>query len=526
MSFLSRDILARIFNGDPRAIGAFEELDEYLNDTITTRVAELLASAANASGRLTSLESLDSQPRSDILSNISNLAGAGAIELVTGTTVAIRGIDTTDDACLISRGEADARYEPLGGGGGGGGAWGSITGTLSDQTDLQTALDAKLDESAVSAFALTILDDVDAATMRATLGLGYFATGTDAANLTGTVAAARIADGSLSIAKTSGLQAALDAKLSIYAAGGGWAGYTFTDLNGLLVNDPVSGNKGGYIADWADAGVLYGENSTASKWFQYGGFDGAGRIVIDGSAAYTFTQTPYVGTTPMVVSGAVTTSGLTMATSRVLGRTTASTGAVEEMNAAQLTAFLNAATAALQGAMSAQDKTRLDAMATPYRTITSSSGSHTASRVAGTYGFAQGQPLAISGTGTLYALDSLYIDPADYPAIGSLAAKLRIRCAVACNDVAPTGNYTIGLHPLTRPATSGGAGLAIYTIGAAVAGSTVTLTTPAADSHNNLVGSDFALPAAGFYVVGMVSTATVAASAHMHFSSLLQLHWA
>ena len=28
-------------------------------------------------------------------------------------------------------------------GGGGGGAWGSITGTLSSQTDLQTALDAK-----------------------------------------------------------------------------------------------------------------------------------------------------------------------------------------------------------------------------------------------------------------------------------------------------------------------------------------------------------------------------------------------
>jgi len=31
------------------------------------------------------------------------------------------------------------------GGGGGGGAWGTITGTLSDQTDLQTALDGKSD---------------------------------------------------------------------------------------------------------------------------------------------------------------------------------------------------------------------------------------------------------------------------------------------------------------------------------------------------------------------------------------------
>ena len=33
-------------------------------------------------------------------------------------------------------------------GGGGGGTWGSITGTLSDQTDLQSALDGKVDENA------------------------------------------------------------------------------------------------------------------------------------------------------------------------------------------------------------------------------------------------------------------------------------------------------------------------------------------------------------------------------------------
>lgn len=32
-------------------------------------------------------------------------------------------------------------------GGGGGAVWGSITGTLSDQTDLQAALDAKLDKT-------------------------------------------------------------------------------------------------------------------------------------------------------------------------------------------------------------------------------------------------------------------------------------------------------------------------------------------------------------------------------------------
>jgi hypothetical protein len=36
------------------------------------------------------------------------------------------------------------------GGGGGGGSWGSISGTLSDQTDLQTSLDTKVNSSDLS----------------------------------------------------------------------------------------------------------------------------------------------------------------------------------------------------------------------------------------------------------------------------------------------------------------------------------------------------------------------------------------
>lgn len=158
-----------------------------------------------------------------------------------------------------------------------------------------------------------------------------------------------------------------------------------------------------------------------------------------------------------------------------------------------------------------------------YRSLLDCSGSHIAARVAGTYGFAQSQPLAITGTGILYPLNTIYIAGADYPTLDGVAPKLRVRAQLYVNDVAPTGNFTFGLHPITRPAVSGGAGLVIYTIGAAVAGSTAAINTPAADSSNFAVGADFAVPADGHYVLGVVTTATVAASSHLHMSAILQM---
>jgi hypothetical protein len=50
------------------------------------------------------------------------------------------------------------------------------THAISDVTNLQASLDAKVDDSQISSFALTILDDTDAASMRVTLGLGTAAT--------------------------------------------------------------------------------------------------------------------------------------------------------------------------------------------------------------------------------------------------------------------------------------------------------------------------------------------------------------
>lgn len=158
-----------------------------------------------------------------------------------------------------------------------------------------------------------------------------------------------------------------------------------------------------------------------------------------------------------------------------------------------------------------------------YRDIWQDSSSHTAGKVAGTYALAWGNVAAVSGTGTLYPQGVFYFDPADYGTIGSLTTKLRLRAFLHVNDVAPTGNFTFGLYPITRPATSGGAGLDIFTLGTVVTGSSVAINTPAADSSSQGSSGDFAAPAAGWYCIGVVTTATVAASSHLHFAARLQV---
>lgn len=160
-----------------------------------------------------------------------------------------------------------------------------------------------------------------------------------------------------------------------------------------------------------------------------------------------------------------------------------------------------------------------------YITVKYGAGSHIAAKAAGNYIFPPaGGVMAVGGTGTLYPQQVFYLTGANFPTINGIVTKLRISGSVHCNDVAPTGNFTFGLHPITRPATSGGAGLCIYTIGTVVAGSNgAVVTTPAADSSTNAIGSDFAIPADGWYALVCVTTATIATSAHTHLTCELQM---
>lgn len=158
-----------------------------------------------------------------------------------------------------------------------------------------------------------------------------------------------------------------------------------------------------------------------------------------------------------------------------------------------------------------------------YTVLLAVAGSLTAAKTAGTYAIPFGDALAISGTGTLYPIGLIHLVNADCPTINGITTKLRIRAQVYTNDVAPTGNFTFGLYPVTRPATSGGAGLCIFTLGTVVAGSNgSTFTAPAADLLGVAVGADFVMPADGVYCIGVVYTGTVAASAHVQVAAQLQ----
>jgi len=125
--------------------------------------------------------------------------------LAAGSNITFTDNDTTQVRTIASSG---------GGGGGGGGStdWGDIGGTLSDQTDLQTALNNKqplaaalTTLSSATAAGLALMDDADNAAQRTTLGLGNAST-LNVGTTAGTVAAGN--DSRLSDARTPTAHAA------------------------------------------------------------------------------------------------------------------------------------------------------------------------------------------------------------------------------------------------------------------------------------------------------------------------------
>jgi hypothetical protein len=136
------------------------------------------------------------------------------------------------------------------------------------------------------------------------------------------------------------------------------------------------------------------------------------------------------------------------------------------------------------------------------------------------------QPLTTTLAITGSTFNTIYIDDADYPAVSGKTRKLRISAQLYTNDTAPGMTFTVGLYPLTRPASSGGDGFVIFTVGTVTASSTAVFTTPTADLASNVSSSEFAFPADGHYAIGVSltgGTGLIVAAAEALLTTKLQV---
>jgi hypothetical protein len=97
----------------------------------------------------------------------------------------------------------------------------------------------------------------------------------------------------------------------------------------------------------------------------------------------------------------------------------------------------------------------------------------------------------------------LYIDPT------ILTASLRMELLLLINSTAPACNISVALQAVSAP--TGAAGVLSLTQGSTVSGSTITATTPAANSSTH-TNADFTTPAAGWYAVIVTTSGAMAAA--------------
>jgi hypothetical protein len=184
--------------------------------------------------------------------------GAGTATFAAGASATVTGVALTASQWTVTRVIKTAAntwvVSPVAAGGGGGGAsWGTITGTLSSQTDLQTALNAK-----VTAFAdpngdrIMFWDDSAGAFAPLSVSTVFSISGTTMGLVTGSVASAGI----LQLASSSDVVTGTDTTKAATSAG-------VTATRGLYVGvNPQTGTT--YAPVLTDQGKLVTLSNTAA----------------------------------------------------------------------------------------------------------------------------------------------------------------------------------------------------------------------------------------------------------------------
>lgn len=154
------------------------------------------------------------------------------------------------------------------------------------------------------------------------------------------------------------------------------------------------------------------------------------------------------------------------------------------------------------------------------------SGIFSASESAGTYvlGTREVQALPVAFASPASAVVPswfLYFDKADWAA-GSRTTKLRIRAQTIVSGAAPACNFAFGLYAVTGVG-SGSNVPTITSLGSVVSGSAIAINTPGSGGATAAAGSDFVAPAAGLYVIAVVSSAATAASSVVLATARLQM---
>jgi hypothetical protein len=210
------------------------------------------------------------------------------------------------------------------------------------------------------------------------------------------------------------------------------------------------------------------------------------------------------------------------------GASTSATAAATSATAAatSATAAATSATAAATSATSAA--TNLATLFGRWMPVFHGKGTITAASTAAKYMLGTGDVAAIKeGVAAAYAPSIRKLVSSDYPAIGSLNAKFRYRFIIHTNDVAPGVSFDININDVSRPGTSGGAGLLFFdpsSVGGTI-GVVTTITTPAADLQSEFVSSVFSISGTHYYCFIAEASGTLAASSHVSFQAVLEYHY-